>query len=125
MTESELMKFDGVGPTMAKEVVRYLKDNKDMVKDVEQYFKIEAAQVVSGKMSGKTFVLSGSLESKNGEGKTYFKNLIEKQGGIIKSSVGKKIDYLICGEGSGSKKAKAEELGIEILATEDLESMLK
>ena len=122
-TISGLEAFDGIGPIMAKEIVNFFQNNKDMIEDVEQYFKFEI-KTLGGQLEGKTFVLSGALESKNGEGKTYFKNLIEKNGGTIKGSVSNKINYLVCGEGSGNKKTKAIKNSIPILTTKDLEKML-
>jgi DNA ligase (NAD+) len=119
LTESELLAFDGIGPTMAKEIVQYFKENKDMVEDVEQYFRIDA-KVIKGKFGGKNFVLSGSLEG----GKDFWRDEIEAKGGTVKSSVSKKTDYLIAGDGSGSKSDKANELNIPILTVDELEDLL-
>ena len=79
----------------------------------------------SGNLEGKTFVLSGSLETENGAGKEYFKNLIEEKGGIVGSGVNKKTNYLVAGEGSGLKKEHALKLNIPILTAEELEKMLE
>ena len=40
---------------------------------------------------------------------------IEALGGNVTSSVSKRTDFLIAGEKAGSKRKKAEELGVEIL----------
>ena len=120
ITESELLEFDGIGPTMAKEIVQYFKDNENMIKDVEQYFRFEV-KVVTGKFGGKNFVLSGSLDG----GKDYWRSEIEAKGGTIKGSVSKKTDYLVAGDGSGSKTDKAIELNIPILTVDELEDLLK
>ena len=58
-------------------------------------------------------------------GKEYWKEQIENNGGEVKSSVGKRIDYLVAGDGSGLKSEKAEEIGVPILDEEALEKMLK
>jgi len=116
---NELEVFDGIGPIMAQEIVSFFQKNKEIIEDVEQYFRFEV-KISGGKLEGKSFVLSGALES----GKNFWKKEIEKNGGEVKSSVGKKINYLVAGEGSGSKTDKAKELGITILTTDDLEKML-
>jgi len=118
-TLSELESFDGIGPISAQEIIQFFKNNKNMIEDVEQYFRFEMPKS-GGKLSGKSFVLSGSLE----KGKDYWKKEIETRGGTIKSSVSKKINYLVAGDGSGLKSEKALELGIHILTVNDLEKLL-
>ncbi len=118
-TTFELESFDGIGPTMAQETVKFFSDNKDMIEDVEQFFRFEAAQPI-GKMSGKKFCLSGSLD----EGKEKWKRCIESQGGEVKSSISKKLDFLVAGDGSGAKSEKAKEYGIPILTVQDLKKLL-
>ena len=118
-TVSELEAYDGIGPIMAQEIVQFFQKNKSMVEDVEQFFELEVP-VPGGPLEGKSFVLSGSLD----KGKAHWKNSITAQGGTVKGSVSKKVDYLVAGDGSGSKTEKASELGITILTVEDLEKML-
>lgn len=120
---NELENIDGIGHIIAKEIVEFFERNIKMVEDAEKNFEFETKQS-GGKLEGKKFVLSGKLESKNGEGKAYFKNLIEKNAGEVKGSVGKTIDFVICGAGSGLKSKKAESLNIPILTGDDLEEML-
>ncbi|MCP4573130.1 MAG: NAD-dependent DNA ligase LigA [bacterium] len=65
-----------------------------------------------GWFAGKTVVLTGTLESM---GRAEAKGLIEGQGGKITGSVSKRTDAVVAGEKAGSKLAKAEELGVEVL----------
>ena len=74
----------------------------------------------TGKLEGKSFCLSGKLEG----GKAAWKAKIESKGGIVKGSVGRSINFVIAGSGSGLKTKKAEELGIPVLTTDDLEKLL-
>ena len=63
-------------------------------------------------MQGKTFVLTGTLPELSREQAT---KLIKRAGGKVTGSVSKNTDYVVAGETPGSKLAKAEEIGTEIL----------
>jgi len=65
-------------------------------------------------LTGKTFVITGTLSKPRPE----FKKQIEALGGKVSGSVSKKTDYLLSGEGGGSKYTKAESLGVPILDEE-------
>ncbi len=76
---------------------------------------------VSEKLMGKSFVITGTLPTmKRDEAQA----LIEKHGGIVKSSVSKKTDYVLAGEEAGSKLTKAQELGVDIIDEATLLSMI-
>lgn len=51
--------------------------------------------------------------------------MIEKAGGEVRTSVTGKLDYLIVGENAGSKKSKAEDLGVKCVSLDELLFMLK
>ena len=74
----------------------------------------------SNPVAGKTFVITGTLSAPRGQ----IKEAIQNQGGKVAGSVSKNTDYLLAGEGGGSKRDKAESLGVEIIGEDDLTSMM-
>ncbi|MDB4532502.1 NAD-dependent DNA ligase LigA, partial [bacterium] len=69
---------------------------------------------------GKTFVLTGSLSTPRSE----FKKLIEAKGGKVSGSISAKTDYLLAGDGGGSKRTKAESLKVEIIDEEAFRKLI-
>ncbi|MCE2392287.1 MAG: NAD-dependent DNA ligase LigA [Proteobacteria bacterium] len=74
-----------------------------------------------GPLAGKSLVLTGKLSEARGE----LKKRIEAAGGKVKSAVTPRTDYLVAGEKPGSKRDRAEELGVEILDEEGLRGLLE
>ena len=74
-----------------------------------------------GPLSGKTFVLTGSLSRPRPE----FEKMIAAAGGKATGSVTKNTTYLVAGEGGGSKRDKAAKLGIPVIGEEELITLLE
>ena len=123
----EIESVDGIGPQIAESVVNFFSQNQPLIDKLRKAglhcFTVaaesnstEASIMTDSFFSGKTFVVTGSLE---GMTRTEASKEIKTRGGKVTSSVTGKTDYLIAGEGAGSKYAKAEELGIPILTEAD------
>ncbi|ODA30577.1 hypothetical protein A6X21_06000 [Planctopirus hydrillae] len=65
-----------------------------------------------GVLSGKTFVVTGTLPSM---GREEIEELIRLHGGHASSSVSKKTSFVVAGENAGSKLAKAQSLGVPVI----------
>jgi DNA ligase (NAD+) len=79
---------------------------------------IEEAQTLAGKI----FVVTGTLSSM---GRDDTKQRLQARGAKVTGSVSKKTSYVVVGDNPGSKAAKAEQLGIEILDEQGLLDLLK
>ena len=100
----------------AKDLIARLK--KAGVNPVTDRTAIKSA---SGKHSGKTFVITGTLSKPRDE----IASLIKAAGGKVIDSVSKKTNYVVVGDSPGSKYAKAQELGVTILDETALMKLLK
>lgn len=120
----ELEKLNGVGPIVAKSVVDFF-HSKENIKIVENLLKeviIEKPiRQLSGKLAGKTFVLTGTLGVMS---RDEAKEKIRNAGGSISESVSKETTYLVAGENTGLKYKKALELGVKILNEKEFLALL-
>lgn len=131
-SEERLMSIQEIGPIVARSIVEFFEDERNglLLKKLKnagvkfpekQDTYIAANQQKSGKLTGKTFVLTGTLDSLSRE---QAKAEINKRGGKTSETVSKKTDYLIVGAKPGSKFDKATKLGIRILNEEEFKNLL-
>jgi DNA ligase (NAD+) len=83
--------------------------------------KVTAKKAAELPLSGKTFVLTGTLPSMT---RDEAREKIEVLGGHVTGSVSKKTDYVLAGAEPGSKFDKAKELGIRIIEEAEFRKML-
>ncbi len=115
----ELSAIRDIGEVVANSIVEFFADpiNAKMIDDLLSLgVEIKYNQLTSGgKLSGKIFVLTGTLPTLSRNEAT---SLIEINGGTVSSSVSKNTSFVLLGADPGSKYEKAKSLGIAIL-TED------
>jgi DNA ligase (NAD+) len=122
----ELQAAEEVGPKVAHSIRQFFDEprNRELIE------ALRAAGLVftgpkqvrpQGKLTGMTFVLTGSLPTVSRE---EAKLKIEAAGGKVASAVSRKTSYVVAGEEAGSKLDKARELGIAILEEAGLFAML-
>ena len=124
-TKEELLEIDGVGEEIADSVVSFFSEKKnletiDKLLSYGIHFEDETEKKKSS-IAGKSFVFTGTLSKP----REYFKELVEKYGGIVRNSVSKNLDYLVVGENPGSKLQKAQKAGVEIITEQQLIDMLE
>lgn len=113
----DLVDVRDVGTVIAKSVVDYfsLDDNVKLISDLKEIGVNMnyngAVEVLDEEFSGKTFVLTGTLEKYK---RNELKEIIESKGGNVSGSVSKKTDVVIAGVDPGSKYDNALKLGITI-----------
>jgi DNA ligase (NAD+) len=104
-----------IGAVVAQSVFDWfkLKRNKDLVHHLlEAGIKIERIRIKQTPLSGKSVVVTGTLESM---GRDQAKEAVREAGGDWSSAVSKKTDYVVVGANPGSKYDKAQKLGVKIL----------
>jgi len=129
-SEEDLSIVDGIGPIVAKNVRDFFDDPQRLqeVTDLRAlgvaFTPVEKPDTDTDGLSlaGDTFVLTGTLPTlKRSEAKA----LIEAAGGKVSGSVSKKTAFLVAGEAAGSKLAKAQSLGIDVLTEAQLLLLLE
>ena len=112
-----LQQVPDVGPVVAQSMLAFFAEphNQSVIENLRlagAWKDGEAQSTVTGKLTGKTFVLTGTLPTLSRE---QAKALIEAEGGKVVGSVSRKADFVVAGADPGSKLTKAQELGIRIL----------
>lgn len=118
-----------IGPIVAESIVEFFQDKHNIellekfaANGVKISFKsIEANLSSSHPFFDKTFVLTGTLPSLT---RTGAKDRIKEHGGKVTGAVSRETDYVLAGDEAGSKLAKAQELGIEVINEKKFLKML-
>jgi len=122
----EINAVENIGPTIAREVHQYFAQREHR-RYIEKLLRngvkiIAAPKPVSSRLSGKTFVLTGTLAAL---GRDAAKARIKALGGKVSESVSRATSYVVAGAEPGSKLSKAESLGVEILDEAAFLKMIK
>lgn len=119
--KQDLSAIYGIGEAVGSSFENYFSDEKNiqMIKKLQNLgVEIQPyhSPVVSKKLNGKSFVITGTLETMPRDDAH---KLIVKYGGKISSSLTSKTDYLVVGDDPGSKLEKAEKFGTNILSEKE------
>jgi DNA ligase (NAD+) len=117
-----------IGPVVAASVRAFAEEprNQELVRKLAAAGLNMASQAPEptdqpGPLSGKTFVLTGTLVSMSREAATA---ALERLGARVASSVSRKTTYLVFGSDAGSKLEKAQKLGVETLDEEQFRKLI-
>jgi DNA ligase (NAD+) len=125
--ETMLIEVPDVGPVVAQSIVQFFAEphNTDVIRSLREaavhWPENEGRQREAGALSGKLFVLTGTLPTLS---RDQAREKIETAGAKVAGSVSKKTDYVVAGVEAGSKLIRAQELGITILDEPGLLALL-
>jgi len=123
----ELTEVDEIGNKIAVSLREYFSNQKNIeriekLKQAGLQFIEDKSSLLSEKLKGLSFVISGTFEKHN---RDELKKLIDAHSGKNVSSVSSKTNYLLAGEGIGpSKLSKAEKLSVPIISEQDFIKMI-
>jgi DNA ligase (NAD+) len=128
-TQEELVEAEGIGPERAEAIAEWFRDddNRGLVEELRELgLRFEAGEEerpVEGPLTGKSYVITGALESMTREEATA---ALEARGAKVAGAPSSKTTGLIVGEEPGkSKLTKAEKAGVPILSEDDLVQLLR
>jgi len=125
--EEALLQVPDVGPVVAAHLRAFFHEphNRDVIAALQRlgvtWPDVEAAVDRAQPLAGKTFVLTGTME---GMGRNEAKAQLQALGARVTGSVSKKTDYVVVGADPGSKRDKAEKLGVMLLDEAALNTLL-
>ena len=127
-SEEELVTVPDVGPIVASRIYSFFQEahNREVIRALQEHgVAWEESEPqrspAEGKLSGMTFVLTGTLPNMT---RDEAKKKIQAQGGKVTGSVSKKTSYVVYGDKAGSKLVKAQDLGVETIDEAGLNEML-
>lgn len=112
-----------IGPVVAKSIYEWFQDkgNQKFLDRLEEKVKIINLQPTNQKLGGKTFVITGTLNSMS---RDEVRAKIRDLGGSVSESVSSKTDYVVVGSDPGSKAEKAKKLGVKTLNEQEFLSLI-
>lgn len=126
-SEAELQQMDEVGPVVAASIRGFFDQsgNRKLIAELEELgvdLNARAQKVSGGALSGKTVVVTGSLEDYTRE---TIHETIRLHGGKTSESVSAKTAFLVAGADAGSKLEKAKKLGVRVLSEKEFKAMIE
>ncbi len=124
--KEDILNVKDIGQVIADNIYNFFRDDFN-IKEIKKLFEVgikikEPEKTIKNhNILNKIFVLTGTLSMPRNE----VENIIESLGGKTSSSVSKNTDYVLAGEGAGSKLDKAKSLGVKIISEDEFKNMLK
>ncbi len=122
--KERLAQIDGIGEQTAESLAEYFQD-PDNRATIEQLLAlglvVRSQEPHTASLAGRVFLFTGTLKSLSRE---EAKQLVKAQGGQVASSIGHRVTDVVVGGKAGSKRKKAEELGLPLLSEENFLALL-
>ncbi|MEM4257697.1 MAG: NAD-dependent DNA ligase LigA [Candidatus Thermoplasmatota archaeon] len=125
-TKEELSSIFGIGEKTAEAIITFFAndENQELIRKLKE-FGIQTKEERSATnlpLQGKRFVFTGGLMSLS---RSQASEAVKQLGGIVVSSVGKDVDYVVVGSDPGSKYDKAKKLRITILNEDEFTELIQ
>ncbi|HEY0417603.1 MAG TPA: NAD-dependent DNA ligase LigA [Gaiellaceae bacterium] len=126
-SQEEIMECEGIGPERAEAIAEWFADADNMrlveeLRDLGLRFESgEEDRPVEGPLTGKQYVITGTLESMSREDA---RAALEALGAKVSDNVSKKTTGVFVGESPGSKVKKAQGAGVPLLGEDELKALL-
>jgi DNA ligase (NAD+) len=126
--QEDIEEVEGIGPDRAESIATWFADerNRALVEELRALgIRLElgeAEKPVEGPLTGRTYVITGTLERWSRE---QARAALEAEGAKVTDSVSKRTTAVIVGESPGSKVDKARKSGVEILDEAAFERLVK
>src|SRR5215204_2031859 len=126
-SQEEIMECEGIGPDRAESIAEWFSDdaNRRLIEELRalglRFETDEEDRPVEGPLTGKQYVITGTLESWSRE---QARAALESLGAKVSDNVSKKTTGVVVGESPGSKVAKAQKAGVPLLSEDDLRELL-
>ncbi len=129
-TPDDIAQVEGLGPIIADAVATYLADpdNLSIIEGLraagvtlEGPIRTPQESAPEGPLAGATIVVTGTLEGYTREA---IGELLTSNGAKVTNSITGSTTYLLAGDGGGSKRAKAEKAGVQIIDLEELDRLI-
>lgn len=124
-SEKDLFAVRDIGDVVAQSIYNYFRNEKNIT-EINRLFEKGITLITdqideNNQLYGKNIVLTGTL---NNYSRLEATKLLEKNGAIVLSSVGKSTDIVLAGENAGSKLDKAQKLNIKIITEKEFEDII-
>lgn len=113
-TLDKLSKINGMGPVKAEALFNWVRDRSQVVEELAAV-GVMVQEPVRGKFSGMSFCFTGEMAHKRGD----LEEMVKSRGGEVKSSVTKKLSYLVLADTSTTKAAQARKYGTKCLSEDE------
>jgi len=122
-TAEELAQIHGLGQKTAEAIATFFatEENIELINKLKDIGIRTKETRKKGHLTGKKFVFTGALQSLS---RPDASDLVIKNGGMVSSSIGKDIDYVVVGADPGSKYQRAKRLGLRTIDENEFKKLV-